>query len=143
MNAGFEGCKIDKRQEEPWQTVKGYEFRSVTILAYKAFSDICLERRQAVIYRGPFSKVQDDDGHTYIRGQRTAVCDKTFSMLSEQSFNGSFYMIEPHNEVPLESAAEFDCSRDQLRHPRESKGLEYNLTQLENGDCCGGSTDCC
>ena len=140
--AGFEGCKIDKRQEEPWQTVNGIEFRSVTILAFKKFADECLERNQTVIYRGPFSSVSDDDGHKYIRGQRTAVCDKTFSMLSEQSFDGCFYLVNPHNEVPLESAEEFDCSRDQLRHPRETKESDYNLTQLGSSDCCGG-TDCC
>ena len=141
-NVGFEGCKIDKRQTEPWQTVNGIEFRSVTILAFKTFSDACLERKQAVIYRGPFHKVTDDDGHSYIRGQRTAVCDKTYSMLAEQTFEGSFYMIEPRLPISVESAGEFDCSRDQLRHPRESKGLDYNLTQIGSSDCCG-STDCC
>lgn len=31
-----------------------------------------LERNQAVVYRGPFKKVENDDGHTYIRGLR---CD--------------------------------------------------------------------
>ena len=143
VKAGFEGSKIDKRQKEAWQTVNGIEFRSVTILATKPFADVCLERNQAVIYRGPFSSVHDDDGHTYVRGQRTAVCDKTFSMLSEQSFNGSFYLLEPNNSVPLESAGEFDCSRDQLRHPRETKGTDYDLTQIGSSDCCGGSTDCC
>jgi SAM-dependent methyltransferase len=143
IGAGFEGGRIDKRQEEPWQTVNGIEFRSVTILAFKPFSDVCLERNQAVIYRGPFSKVTDDDGHSYVRGQRTAVCEKTFQMLSEQSFENCFYMIEPVNEVPRESAGQFDCSRDQLRDPRESKGQDYNLTQIGSSDCCGDDGGCC
>ena len=143
VGIGFEGAKIDKRQEEPWQTVNGIEFRSVTILAFKPFSDVCLERNQAVIYRGPFSQVADDDGHIYVRGERTAVCEKTFQMLSEQTFGESFYMIEPVNEVPRESATLFDCSRDQLRDPRESKGQDYNLTQLGSSDCCGGSDSSC
>ena len=85
ISAGFEGGRIDKRQEEPWQTVNGIEFRSVTILAFKKFSDVCLERNQAVIYRGPFSKVMDDDGHTYVRGQRTAVCEKTCLLYTSPS----------------------------------------------------------
>ena len=147
VGIGFEGARVDKRQEEPWQTVNGIEFRSVTILAFKAFSDVCLERKQSVIYRGPFREVQDDDGHNYVRGQRTAVCEKTFQMLGEQSFGDSFYMIEPHQEVPRESAELFDSSRDQLRHPRESKGQDYDLTQIGGGDeCCGGSSNdngCC
>ena len=143
IGAGFEGGKIDKRQEEPWQTVNGIEFRSVTILAFKPFSDVCLERNQAVIYRGPFSRVTDDDGHSYVRGQRTAVCEKTFQMLSEQSFEDSFYLIEPVNEVPRESAGLFDCSSDRLRDPRESKGHDYNLTQIGSSDCCGGNDSSC
>ena len=115
----------------------------MTILAFKKFSDVCLERNQAVIYRGPFSKVMDDDGHTYVRGQRTAVCEKTYQMLAEQSFQNSFYQIEPFNEIPRESAKQFDCSRDQLRHPRETKGLEYDLTQLGTSECCGDDESTC
>lgn len=146
VGIGFEAARIDKRQEEPWQSVKGIEFRSVTILAFKPFSDVCLERNQAVIYRGPFQQVLDDDGHIYVRGQRTAVCEKTFQMLSEQSSADSFYMLEPHNEVPRESAKQFDCSRDQLRDPRETKGQDYDLTQIGDADCCGGTDNesgCC
>ncbi len=32
---GFYGIQIEKRDEKPWQTVEGIEFRSVTITAYK------------------------------------------------------------------------------------------------------------
>ncbi|MCH1408709.1 MAG: methyltransferase domain-containing protein, partial [Verrucomicrobiales bacterium] len=60
-DAGFYGVRILKLDEEPWQTVKGIEFRSMTIEAYKGKEGICLERNQAVIYKGPFKKVLDDD----------------------------------------------------------------------------------
>ncbi len=43
VQAGFQGIVFDKRQPEPWQTVNGIEFRSVTILAYKPFGEVCLE----------------------------------------------------------------------------------------------------
>lgn len=142
VDAGFEGCRIDNRQEQPWQTVNGIEFRSVTILAFKRFSQVCLDRHQAVIYRGPFSSVRDDDGHTYVRGQLTAVCEKTFSMLREQSYDGNFYLIQPRQAVPLDSAESFDCSRDQLRDPRQIKGSNHVLTQFDSSGCCG-SSDCC
>ena len=33
--AGFQGAEIVKRDEKPWQTVEGIEFRSVTVVAYK------------------------------------------------------------------------------------------------------------
>ncbi len=144
VNVGFEGARIDKRQLEPWKTVNGIEFRSVTILAFKPFSDVCLERNQAVIYRGPFRQVLDDDGHFYERGQRTAVCEKTFQMLSEQSYSDAFYLVEPVNQVPRELAGEFDCGQDQWRDPRDSKGRSYNLTQIGSNDCCGASdSQCC
>jgi hypothetical protein len=34
-NAGFYGMQVIERSEAPWQTVKGIEFRSVTVAAYK------------------------------------------------------------------------------------------------------------
>ena len=73
--AGFSGLEIVKRESEPWQTVEGIEFRSVTVVAYKGTIGPCLERNQAVIYKGPFKQVVDDDGAIYERGQKMAVCD--------------------------------------------------------------------
>jgi len=35
-------------------------FFSVTVVAYKGKQGPCLERNQAVVYRGPFKKVVDD-----------------------------------------------------------------------------------
>ena len=63
-DAGFYGVSVLKFDKEPWQTVKGIEFRSMTVVAYKGKEGICLERNQAVIYKGPWKKVLDDDGHT-------------------------------------------------------------------------------
>lgn len=51
--AGFHGIEILNFDKEPWQTVKGYEFRSMTVAAYKGKQGVCLERNQAVIYKGP------------------------------------------------------------------------------------------
>ncbi len=50
--AGFYGVRILKLDKQPWQTVKGIEFRSMTIEATKGSDDTCLERHQAVIYKG-------------------------------------------------------------------------------------------
>jgi SAM-dependent methyltransferase len=87
--AGFHGLTIVRRQREPWQTVEGIEFRSITVLAYKGKQGPCLERNQAVIYRGPFKRVEDDDGHAYFRGARMAVCDKTFALRYPQFCAGA------------------------------------------------------
>jgi SAM-dependent methyltransferase len=67
--SGFHGIKIAKRQQEAWRTVEGIEFRSMTVLAYKGKQGPCLERNQALVYRGPFKKVEDDDGHLFPRGE--------------------------------------------------------------------------
>jgi len=145
-DAGFVGLTIDKRQPEAWQTVNGIEFRSVTVVAIKPSSEPCLERNQAVIYKGPFEKVMDDEGHTYPRGVRMAVCDRTFKLLTTGVYADMFHAIEPLKDIPLEQAQEFDCSGDRVRHARESKGQQYNLTtQSIDSGCCGGGDDssCC
>ena len=66
--AGFYGMEIVKRDDKPWRVVEGIEFRSVTIVAFKGKQGICLERNQAVIYKGPWKRVFDDDGHALERG---------------------------------------------------------------------------
>ena len=35
-DAGFHGVTIEKRDQEPWRTVQGIEFRAITITAYKS-----------------------------------------------------------------------------------------------------------
>jgi arsenite methyltransferase len=140
--AGFHGIEIVKRQREPWRTVAGIEFRSVTIVAHKGKQGPCLERNQAVIYRGPFKKVEDDDGHTYLRGARTAVCDKTFQLLQQPPYLGLFDSIEPREAVSLESAKPFDCRRCKRRDPRETKGGDYRVTTDEVGSGCSDDPCC-
>jgi arsenite methyltransferase len=138
--AGFHGIRILERQREPWRTVNGIEFRSVTVEAFKGKAGICLERRQAVVYKGPFREVVDDDNHRMRRGERYAVCDKTFRLYQREPYREFFEFIEPLEEVPLEAAQPFDCSRTALRHPRETKGQDYQVT-TEAKACC--EPGCC
>lgn len=138
--AGFHGIRILERQREPWRTVDGIEFRSVTVEAFKGKAGICLERRQAVVYKGPFREVVDDDHHRMRRGERYAVCDKTFRLYQREPYRPFFEFIEPLEEVPLEAAQPFDCSRTALRHPRETKGQDYQVT-TEAKACC--EPGCC
>ncbi|MCM2373963.1 methyltransferase domain-containing protein [Aporhodopirellula aestuarii] len=141
-DAGFHGIEIVKRQAEPWRIVEGIEFRSVTVVAHKGKQGPCLERGQAVSYRGPFKKVQDDDGHTYFRGERMAVCDKTFNLLQQEPYTNMFDAIEPREVVSLEDAKPFGCRRSTRRHPRETKGLEYDETTGAT-DGCSDEGPCC
>lgn len=141
--AGFHGIQIASRQREPWQTVEGIEFRSLTVIAYKGKQGPCLERNQAVIYRGPFKTVNDDDGHTYYRGERMAVCDKTFRLLQQEPYSGMFEPVEPYETVPLDQAEAFDCRRSARRAPHETKGMDYRRTTEPAGPCCGEDGTCC
>jgi arsenite methyltransferase len=140
--AKFYGIKIEEFRWEAYQTVEGIEFRAVTVTAYKGKEGPCIERNQAVIYRGPWKQVVDDDGHTLPRGVRVAVCDKTYRLYSRPPYEGQFILVPPREEVPLEKAGIFDCSREHKRDPRETKGLEYKVTRL-SGSICGPDSNCC
>ena len=141
--AGFYGIEIAKRSEQPWQTIQGIEFRSITVIAYKGKEGPCLDRNQAVVYRGPFKKVQDDDGHVFFRGERMAVCDKTFQILSRQPYTDSFDQIQPLTDIPLEQAEAFHCQSATRRHPRETKGLDYDKTEANARCSIDGAGPCC
>ena len=139
--AGFYGVQILNREVQPWQTVEGIEFRSVTIEAFKGKQGPCVERNQAVIYKGPFKEVLDDDNHRMQRGVRYAVCDKTYNLYRKAPYQEFFAFIEPITSIPLSEAQPFDCSRTERRHPKETKGQNYNLTTKASSCCDGG--DCC
>jgi ubiquinone/menaquinone biosynthesis C-methylase UbiE len=140
--AKFHGIQIEDLSAEPYQTIEGIEFRAVTVTAYKGKEGLCIERNQAVIYRGPWQRVVDDDGHTLERGARTAVCDKTFKLYSQAPYAGQFILVPPWQDIALDSAGLFDCARDHKRHPRETKGAEFKVTQL-SGSACGPGSSCC
>jgi SAM-dependent methyltransferase len=138
----FHGIQIEELRTEAYQTVEGIEFRAVTVTAYKGKEGPCIERNHAVIYRGPWKQVVDDDGHTLERGARMAVCDKTFNLYSLAPYAGQFILVPPREVVTLERAGVFDCSREHKRHPRETKGMEYKVTKISNG-VCGPDSNCC
>ena len=141
-DAGFFGITMEKRTEEPWRVVDGIEFRSVTMTAYKGKDGPCLERRQAVIYRGPWKQVEDDDGHTLFRGERMAVCDKTFKILTSDPYAEWISAVSPRVEVPLADARPFPCGPGQPRRdPRETK--EGWAAPAGSGDDCSPGGPCC
>ena len=143
-DAGFYGVEILKREETPWQVIDGVEFRSMTVRAYKGKEGVCLERKQSVVYKGPWKQVIDDDGHVFCRGERMAVCDKTYKIMTSccSPYSKDIIGIEPYENIPLEEAEEFNCKTKAVRHARETKGSEYNLTEQNGDDCCSPG-ECC
>lgn len=142
--AGFYGISVLARGVDPWRTVQGIEFRSVTVAAWKGKQGPCFDHMQAVIYRGPFREVVDDDGHVLRRGVRTAVCEKTFRILSSEPCRAHMDLVEPLVPVDAADARPFPCAKGAIvRSPRETKGDGYDVTTeaapivcLPGGDCC-------
>ena len=138
---GFQGIKIDKWESEPFAVVEGIEFRSVTVTAIKGEGVDCKEGMQAVIYKGPFSEVKDDDGHTLKRGERTAVCTRTYRMYAGEAYAEHVVLITPDDVADDSELPIFNCSLDGTRSARETKGANYNSSIDPNN--CDPSGGCC
>lgn len=144
--AGFYGIEVLERGEKPWQVVDGVEFRSLTVRAFKGKEGQCIERNQAVIYKGPWKQVRDDDGHVLHRGQRMAVCDKTFRIMtaSDGPYAKDIVAVLPRVEAPVDQAQPFDCRGSKLRQPRDTKGTGYRETRASTSSaCCDPHRGCC
>jgi len=118
----------------------------MTVRAYKGKEGPCLERKQAVVYKGPWKQVRDDDGHTLRRGEWMAVCDKTYNLMTDPNgpYAGHVLGIQPEELVSLDDAPAFNCNTNASRHPREVKGADYDAT-TQASDCCepGSGESCC
>ena len=130
--AGFQAVTLDKWDGQPWQVVENIEFRSVTVTAVKGENKDCVDMGHAVIYRGPFAEITDDEGHVYPRGERIAVCERTFRMLNAEPYAKAFIGIVP---AALHEAKPW-CAPPGTRRPAsESKGAAHNGTHTRT-QCC-------
>jgi arsenite methyltransferase len=121
--AGFHGMTLHPLFNRPVQAIDGIELRAFVIEAHKGKQGVCLDQGHAVIYRGPWQEVRDDDGHQYTRGQRTAVCAKTHELLMRAPYCDQFISMPSYVDVPLDKAPVFDCNTPALRDPKVTKGL--------------------
>lgn len=119
--AKFHGIAIADLPPEPCAEVEGIECRPVIVQARKGKEGVCRDGLQAVIYLGPFKVVEDDDGHVIRRGERFAVCQKTFQNYQSAPYAGAFAYIEPRVPVPPEQAPLWDPRRPGTRSPSETK----------------------
>jgi len=86
--------------------------------------------------------VLDDDNYRVECGRRYSVCYKTYRHYQKAPYREFFEFVEPIVDVPLAEAKPFDCSRTPLRHPKETKGQDYNATTEANSKCCDGGSCC-
>lgn len=91
-DAGLHGITLAARQETPWRVVEGIVFRSVTVVAYRPIVATGAVA-EAVIYRGPFRRVEDDAGQTYARGETTPVDAATCARLHQEPYAGQFASV--------------------------------------------------
>ncbi|MEN8720439.1 MAG: methyltransferase domain-containing protein [Oceanococcaceae bacterium] len=135
LDAGFAAVAYDKWDAQPWQVVEGIEFRSATLVATKPAGTVCIDRGHAVIYKGPFASVADDEGHEFPRGARMAVCERTFAYLTTGPLADSFIGITPRELAPPQEY----CAPMGTRRPAAvSQGGSHSGQSCapESGSCC-------
>ena len=131
-DAGFQSIKLDKWSAQPWKIVENIEFRSVTVIATKGDGNECIDKGHAVIYKGPYSRIKDDDGHEYFRGERMAVCERTFNYLTLGPLRDDFIGIEPKTTVKPRPW----CAPAGTRRPvRETRGGRH-VNKDDGPSCC-------
>lgn len=145
-DAGFHGIAYLWRSELPWKISGGVEARAFVLQAFKGKQGPCFDHGHAVIYKGPWREVLDDDGHRYVRGERAAVCKKTFELLNRAPYQGQFIGLRPYVLIPEEQAPLFDCNTPAVREPAITKGTRSVLDAREKvsaaaADCSGEG--CC
>jgi hypothetical protein len=141
--AGFHGISLHAAGGRPVDRIEGADVRLWLIEAFKGKQGPCWELGQAVIYRGPWREVRDDDGHVYARGARVAVCAKTYDLLCQAPYDGQFVGLRAEHEPPLEQAQAFDCNTPALRHPQVTKGLQAFVGQVAADSRCAPGSGCC
>ena len=128
---GFRALSYDKWGNEPWQVIENIEFRSVTLTAVKPQGDQSIDKGHAVIYKGNYNQVEDDEGNIFPRGERIAVCERTYKFCTEGPYNDDFIGITPAEE---KTASAF-CAPPLTKRPAsETKGSQYKNQTTQS--CC-------
>ncbi len=99
VDAGFVSVAYDKWDSAPWQVVDGIEFRSVTLIASKPNNEADYDGGHAVLYKGPYAQIEDDQDIVYPRGERIAVSKCRYDALILNSDANDFIGFEPAEPV--------------------------------------------
>ncbi len=142
VDSGFYGVCIEFLSEFPVDRISGIEVRAIVIKAYKGKDGLCLDQGHAVVYQGPWSAVEDDDDHRYVRGVRTAVCAKTYDLLRREPYQGCFVGLPPPDLILLKDAPLFDCNTPLIRDVGITRG-ERTVVDTSLSDKCDDSKGCC
>ena len=90
VGAGFLGIHLLK--SSPWQVIDGIHFFSVTLTGYKLPAVAPVSDVRYATLRGPFSRVVDELGTTYLRGIPQPVTPDTMRLLSQAPLASHFVL---------------------------------------------------
>jgi len=142
-DAGLYGVELVSRQESPWAVVRGIEFRSVTVLAWKGERGPCLDHHEAVIYNGPWKEVVDDEGQRLRRGERTAVCRRSFMAYTREPYCAHVTAVVPRAPVGERDARVLESCCSAVRDPRVTKAGPARADRLPGDSSCCEPSSCC
>jgi hypothetical protein len=90
VGAGFRGIHLVK--SSPWQAIDGIHFFSVTLTGYKLSPNAPLSNVRFATLRGPFSRVVDELGTTYLRGIPEPVTPEVVRLLDQAPLAAHFIL---------------------------------------------------
>ena len=90
VGAGFLGIHLLK--SSPWQVIDGIHFISVTLTGYKLPAGTPVSADRYATLRGPFSRVVDELGTTYLRGIPQPITPDAVCLLNQASLASHFVL---------------------------------------------------
>jgi arsenite methyltransferase len=90
VGAGFLGIHLVK--SSPWQVIDGIHFISVTLTGYKLPAGTPVSADRYATLRGPFSRVVDELGTTYLRGIPQPITPDAVCLLNQASLASHFVL---------------------------------------------------
>lgn len=93
--AGFEGLRIEVRNEDPAKAVEGVVFRSVTVTAIKPPSPISgTEAAFQLMYRGPWAEVIDERGLRFKKGEVTLISPEFAAKFRAETYQTDLFNLD-------------------------------------------------
>ena len=131
---GLHGVYLYSMQTEPWRVVEGIEFRSATVIAYKARlndADEATPHVHAAIYRGPFRSITLETGEVFESGNAQYVNQEKLDALQREPYADHFVTVKDA----------IDPGKPRSGLPMADQTKQYHTSESPDG-CCG-SQGCC
>jgi len=90
VGSGFLGIHLIN--SAPWQVIDGIHFFSVTLTGYKLPASVLVSEVRYATLRGPFSRVVDELGTTYLRGIPQPITPDAVRLLSQTPLASHFVL---------------------------------------------------